>query len=449
MATSTPGPAAPVGRDLLGRAAASGSLVLAVFAVINGVATYGLLVLLARVLGPEEYGWFGVFWSAILTIGFGLLLPVEQETARRIARDPANAPAALRRALTLAGRICAAVATLGVLTVMLLPGSARLDPLAGVAFVSTCLSYAGQFAGRGALAGTGRLRAYATVVLVDALARLLACLGLALGAVRSYAPYAVAVAASALVATVLALTAAHRATHRVAASAESAGAPGAGAPTRRPAPSEPALASAVARLAVGALGMQLLLNGGTVVARTMAAPTEALVAGHLLATMTALRIPVFLLQSMQASYVARVAQQAHAGRSASLRRTLSVLGGLVLTAAVGTVLTAWLAGPEAVRLVFGPSYDLSRAVTVVVAGGVAAYLLGSVGNDLAVALGRHTAVAGAWVAGVAAAAAAYALSPDLVARATVPMIVGSTVAALVLTARVVSAVRPVLREARR
>ena len=74
----------------------------------------------------------------------------------------------------------------------------------------------------------------------------------------------------------------------------------------------------------------------------MAAPTEALVAGHLLATMTALRIPVFLLQSMQASYVVRVAQQAHAGRSASLRRTLSVLGGLVLTAAVGTVLTAWV-----------------------------------------------------------------------------------------------------------
>ena len=89
-------------------------------------------------------------------------------------------------------------------------------------------------------------------------------------------------------------------------------------------------------------------------------------------------------------------------------------------------------GPQAVRLVFGAEYDISRGAATLVALGVAAYLVASVSNDVAVALGEHLRLGLAWATGIASACLVAALVPDLVLRATLPLLVGSVVAAAVL-----------------
>jgi O-antigen/teichoic acid export membrane protein len=187
--------------------------------------------------------------------------------------------------------------------------------------------------------------------------------------------------------------------------------------------------------------MQLLVNSGPLIARADATPSTVEFAGHLLATMTLARVPVFIFQSLQATYLARVTQAAHQRDRARLRRTLTVLAGLVVVVATLTVLAAAAVGPFLVRLIYGESFDIPREAAVLVAVGVALYVLATVANDTNVALGHHPRVALSWLAAVVAGAGTMALTDSLLLRSTLPLIVGSLVAAASLVTGVARTIR--------
>ena len=48
----------------------------------SGLLVNAYLAIIARTISAAEYAYFGAFWSLALVTGFGMFLPIEQETAR-------------------------------------------------------------------------------------------------------------------------------------------------------------------------------------------------------------------------------------------------------------------------------------------------------------------------------------------------------------------------------
>lgn len=387
---------------------------------VSGLATYALLVVVARAVSPVAYSDFSFFWTFVVVVSLGVFLPVEQLTARQISRrlvlGTSSAPA-FRQAVRTGG--VAAVVVLAVLAVAV--GRLGVQD-AGAVVTATVAAVAGfvvQFAARGVLAGHRQLRGYAVVLCVDAGGRALAACVLWAAGVTSAVLYMVAVSASSVACALVGAVLARRAAARAAGGADL---PTAGGALR---------GRETVVLVVAASCMQLLLNSGVLAAGAAEDAAPAL-AGLVLAVLTLVRLPVFVVQAAQAAYVARIAGLHQAGDARGLRRLLLLLAGLVTGVGALTVLGAAVAGPWLVPLLFGEGYDASRTLCVVAGGGIALYLVASVLNDVAVALGAHRAIAVAWPAGVAAAVAVHVLPSDVVLAATLPLLAGAAAAALVL-----------------
>lgn len=403
---------------------------LAAGAAFSGGCTYVLLVVTARAVGPAAYGRFSLFWAAIVITSLGLFLPVEQVIARRSARSDSS-PAALTGLLRSGLRRGAVLAGLAVVVysaLLLVRWGTEAGVLAVLlAFAVASAGFVAQFPARGVLGGRIALREYAAVIAVDAGLRAIAAVSLWLAGVTAVAAYATAVGLSSLACGLVGIALVRRCAWQDVAGGATAGgaAPPAVAPQRI---GREELTGTV----TAALSMQLLLNSAIVVAGLVGTGPDAVLAGHLLAVIMLARLPVFVFQAGQAAYVGRVATRAHAGDLVGLRRLLGRLAALVAAVACLTVVGAAVVGPQAVRLVFGAEYDISRGAATLVALGVAAYLVASVSNDVAVALGEHLRLGLAWATGIASACLVAALVPDLVLRATLPLLVGSVVAAAVL-----------------
>lgn len=382
--------------------------------IVSAAATYVFLIVTARSIGAVDYAAFSVFWAVAVTVGIGLYLPVEQETARRgaaLVGAGEGLGGLMHRSVLTAGMIA------GVSSVGLVIAWSHLrhlfddDPWYALALALASMAYIGQFPLRGLLSSTGQFSAYGAVLGVEGLIRLLLVVGAAIAGVRSPGWFASIVGVAAAVSVIAG----------VAASRD----------LRAAGP--PVVArdywSSVGRLLVGALLTQTLLNGGIVAAKILAAPGEAVLAGHLLAAITVTRIPVFLFQSVQASLLPTMAGHLHAGRSEALDRLLLRLAKAISAVGVVTVVGAALAGPWAVSLLYGSDFVVSRATVTVLGLGAVVFLVAVTTSDIVVALGGHTAVTIAWAAGAGAAGVVMALVPDLALRVTLPLAVGSAVVA--------------------
>lgn len=408
---------------------------LGVGAAVAGPSTYVLLVVVARAVGPTEYSRFSLLWTAVVVASLGAFLPVEQVLARHAARADAEGA---RRLLTGGTRRAAGV---GALTLAVLAAAwvgrwgASGDAAAALAVTAVAVGgFVLQFPARGVLGGTGTLRAYALVLVVDAGGRALAAVALWAAGVTSVWPYAAAVAGSALACGLVGARAASRA--HPAAPAPAPATTGAAAPAAHALPAAPA-ARVLAATIAAALSMQLLLNSAVVVAGAVATGAQAALAGVLLAVVVVARAPVFVFQSLQGAYVGAVARLAHA-RDPGLVRLLGRLGALVGATAAATLAVGALAGPALLRALFGEGYDVDRTTAAVAALGVACYLVASVTNDVAVALGEHRRLVPAWVGGVLVATLTAAVVPDLALRTTLPLVTGSATAAAVLAPAVLA-----------
>ena len=74
----------------------SGTTAIGYGLLINGVATYGFLIIARRALGDDAYGGLAVLWGLVYILGPGLFQPLEQEIARvtadRASRGLGSAP---------------------------------------------------------------------------------------------------------------------------------------------------------------------------------------------------------------------------------------------------------------------------------------------------------------------------------------------------------------------
>ena len=408
----------------------SSRLWIAFGSAISGAATYALLVVVARALSPAHYGEFSFFWAVIVVASIGLYLPMEQLVVRRLARVDPRGPA---RKLTFDAGIRSS-ATVGIVSAIVLGvlwtflrGAAPGESLYVLMLLAGLAGCVIQFPSRGALAASGDFRGYGLVVCIDAVARLVVAVGLWATGVDSPHAFAAAVAGSAILSGVAG---------RVLAGIRLSEVPLLAAPPSPSAVPARFLGREAARLVSAATCMQLLLNSGILIASVVHGP-QASFAGHLVAVLTLARLPIFVAQSLQATYVSKLATHAHLGELVELRRLLKGLALAVAVVDAATLSVAVMIGPELITFIYGEQYVVGRDATVLVALGVVLYLAAAVTNDVAVAIGAFRRVQVAWVAGAIVACGIAVGVDDILLRSTLPLIFGSTVAASVLCGAVV------------
>jgi O-antigen/teichoic acid export membrane protein len=390
----------------------------------SGLLVNAYLAIIARSVTAAEYAYFGAFWSLALVAGFGVFLPIEQETAR-LMQVP-DRPRGLLRAALLTAALLAAVQV--VLVAAAAPWLARAFGGHGVtvvAFGLLCLVSAGQFVVRGALIGMDRMGRYSLIILVDTVLRVTFAGGVALLAADPGSPafaWTLVAAIGLAHAPQLFLLATRRTrlgqvpalgTHTVTV---------------------PEVRRAVAPLLLGSLCAQLLLNGPPVLIPALAQnEVEVTRAGQFLAAFTLARIPLFLVVPLQTALLPTFTTLLHTGDRAALRRILAGLAvGLAALGAAALAL-GYFVGPLLVGLIFGDQYVLGGRDVALLAVGVAGYIGLVLVTQVLVAAVRHRLVAVSWLAGVVVAALILATVPDLLLGAELAFLAGSITGWLVGT----------------
>ena len=398
------------------RTAASGS----VLAVATGLAVYGgasfvFLAIAGRALGDSPgYTALALTWTLLNAVGIGLYMPVEQEGGRAIAGRIALAlPArsALTRVLLYVGGSFVVVGALVALSASWL--SARLFEHRGAfpgllfaALVGMALAYLV----RGVLAGTGRYPRYGVQLTLDGVLRLVGA-----GVVAWSGGGAEVFATVLIVSPVLAsVAAAGRPWKQLDGGWRSEG---------------PALGG-MWHLVAAALVSQALANVGPVAVQMLRGPGDEASAGSLVNALTVARLPLFVFAAIQAVFLPRLAALAARDAGTEFRGTArGVAWGTAALAAVGVV-GAWAVGRPAVRLLFGPTFDMTPAVITVLALSAGLFMIAQVAVQALLAR-RHDALALiGWSSGLAATLAALALPLPLAMRVAGALAIGSAVSAV-------------------
>jgi O-antigen/teichoic acid export membrane protein len=390
----------------------------------SGLLVYAYLAIIARSVSAAEYAYFGAFWSLALVAGFGVFLPIEQETARLMQvpnRPRALLRAALLTALAMAGVQVALVAVASSWLASLFGG----HPVTVVAFALLCLVSAGQFVVRGALIGMDRMDRYAVIMVVDTVLRVVFAAVVALLVADPGSPAfawtLLAAIACAHVPQLYLLATRRTRVGRV---------PRLGPDTITPRD----VRRAVAPLLLGSLCAQLLLNGPPVLVPALAQnELEVTRAGQFLAAFTLARVPLFLVVPLQTALLPMLTGVLHAGDRTALRRVLVRLSaGLAVLGAVALAL-GYLVGPRLVGLIFGDQYVLGGRDVALLAVGVAVHIGLILVTQVLVASARHRLVAWSWLTGVVVAAVVLLLVPDLLLGAELAFLAGSVTGWLVAT----------------
>lgn len=398
---------------------------------LAGVLTFGYLAIVTRALPSVDYGWFGAYWSLTLVVAMGAFQPVEVELARLTHLRGTTRPLPPGSLTTLAG-------VMGGTLLVVLAGAPLLLPALGdepglyAALLAVCVVSAGQFLLRGLLLGRGAYGTHGSVLLLDALLRVLLAAAVAAWLPTSAAtfgwtvPIAVAVAHLPLLVVLL-----RRSAPRPL--------PPAAAPTSRG-----AVARAVGALVVGSLCAQVLLNAAPVLVAGLATPAEQTDAARFIASFALVRLPLFVAVPLQSALIPSLAELDRRGDAPALRRVAGrLLGGGVLLAVTGGLL-GLVVGPALVSLFFGSRYALPAPDMAVLATGTGLSIGLLVASQALVAAARHRDAALAWCTGLAAGAVVFAIVPDLVERAswafTTGCAVAFAVAAVLLLRRATTAV---------
>jgi len=390
----------------------------------SGLLVNAYLAIIARNISAAEYAYFGAFWSLALVAGFGVFLPIEQETARLL--QVPDRPQALLRAALLTALFIAAIQV--ALVACAAPWLARAFGGHGVsvaAFGALCLISSGQFVVRGALVGMDRMDRYALVMVLDTLFRVVFAGAVTLLVDDPGSPtfaWTLVAAVGLAHAPQLFLLATRRVrlgnvpamgTHTVTVGE-----------VRR----------AVAPLLLGSLCAQVLLNGPPVLIPALATnEAEITRAGQFIAAFTLARVPLFLVVPLQTALLPILTRLLHTGDRAALRRVMLHIALGLAGLGVAAVILGYFAGPPLVSLIFGSSYVLGGRDVALLAVGVAAYIGLVLVAQVLVASVRHRLVAWSWLSGVVVAAVIMFTVPDLLLGAELAFLAGSATGWLVGT----------------
>ncbi|MGY0232479.1 polysaccharide biosynthesis protein [Longispora urticae] len=399
------------------RALPAGTIAVGGGLAILGVASYVHIAAAGHRLTTVDMSKVSVVWSIVISLGFGLFLPVEQETGRivaaRAARGDGATPVA-RRAVAVSGSVlavllfCLAIGARPLADALFDGDLGMVAALAG-ALVGAAVSYAT----RGILAGRGRFGAYGIQLGIDGGLRIGLSLALVFADVRSPLAYALVLTVAPVVAVLATLP-------------PTLGALGPGSPQ-----SLGGYARGLGLLTISALAAQTVVNIGVVSAKLLA-PGEAALVAALLSALILARIPIFVFAALQASLLPGLSGLLARGDTAGYHRLLLRATGVVALLGIGGGVPAILLGPWAIRVFFNAPDVLGTADFAILATGTLAYMLALVLAQGAISLHRHREQALVWLLALAVLAAVTFGPGDVRLRVEFAYVASSAVAAVVL-----------------
>jgi O-antigen/teichoic acid export membrane protein len=380
-----------------GRALAGGGLV-SIATAVSGLLTFAFHVLAARSLGVNAYSQIAVLWAVIFVVAVVLFRPLEQTLSRTVAERLARgeeARSVLRTVSLLGVGILIAVGVVsalawGPITQRLFLGNRFMTAM----LVAAIAAYALSYVVRGLVAGVRWFEFYALVLIADAVARIVVAAPLVL--VGSQGLAAIALVAAGFAGAIVPL--------RLRRSALGPALGGRAGPSFR---LGGALAFAGPAGVIAAVD-QLMTNGSPLLVRMFGGADGSKAAGIVFAATMLVRIPAYLFQGLAASLLpnfTRLQALEHLGqfRRSVVRAALVLLGaGVLLTLATAVV------GPRAMRI-FGSDFHAGRSELVLLAGGVALYLVASTLSQALLSLDSGALAAVPWLVSGTLFIAAYAI----------------------------------------
>jgi len=402
----------------------------------TGLVTFAYFSLAAHVLSDEDYGRISLLW-AILFIALSVMYrPVEQLLARTIAARRArglHGGHPLRRPLAIQ------LAFAGLLVALVLALRGRLEEVLGGpelvwVLLAAAVAYAASYFARGLFAGQQRFGLYGGLVFFEAAARVLFPLAVALGLAGGPTAVALGIAAAPVASLLVVPWALRR---------------GGGGGTARPdqVAAVPARAGDDSRFA-GAVSVIQLSEQALLNAAVLLVPAGA-AAGLVFNAFLITRVPLQLFQSVQTSLLPHLAGlEATEGRAAferAIRGTLLAVAGFALAVALGLLAL----GPLVMDLLLPAERSFGRVGLAVVAVGMGFHLAAGTLNQAALARGRASAAAAAWLACAVLFVGWMVLAPvdDDLARAQAGYAAATAVLCLTLWALERSAPRVAARDA--
>jgi O-antigen/teichoic acid export membrane protein len=345
-----------------------GAGILSVGIATTGLVTFAYFSVASHVLGDADYKRISLLWSVLFVTVSVIYRPIEQLLSRTIADrrargldhdHPLRTPLLIQGGFALAFA-AAALALRGPLEDGLFDGSAALYWI----LVAAVLAYAASYFARGWLAGHQWFGLYGGLVLLEASARLLFALAVAVGIAEGQTAVALGMAAAPLLSLVVVPWAFSR---RPAAQ------------ERRRGAGELTVARggrfAVAVLAI-MLAEQTLINAAVITSDLTA--EDAVVAGFVFNVLLIARAPLQLFQAVQGSLLPHLAGlEARAagtgGRDEAdraVRVTVLAIAGFALAVAAGLL----VAGPWAMDVLFDDPETYGRWGLALVALGMGFHL---------------------------------------------------------------------------
>ncbi len=400
----------------------AGTLPVGAGLVVLGVTSYGFLGIAARSLDAVSFAELSVVWTVLFTLGPGVFLPLEQETAKRLVviRQPRSARQLVRRALWISGAMLVVVTALTLVALAFLAD--RLigpDVYLWVAMIAANSVLTLVHCSRGWLAGTDRFGHYGTQLALDGTLRMAGAAVLLAFGCRSVSWFGWVLFGSQLLAVLTTVAHARRSRgHAPAPTEQALAGPDPDVATM------PVLARSIGLLVTATLASQLVINAGPVAVKALAAPTDV-AAGHFLTTLIIARIPLFLFSALQASLLPGLARLVAAGNVAAVVHSLKRLSMLLGLLGLGLSALLAVAGPLVTGLVFGPSYRADRTPLVVLALGCTIYMLSSVLAQALLAVHATASVAIGWWLGVLVFAGCLGVGLSLPLRVSLALLVGA------------------------
>ena len=385
---------------------------------IAGFTSYAFFKVGQLALGKEDFKPIVALWFTTFALVPGFFMPVEQELGRALAH---------RRALGQGGRPVVRrmlPLTIGLATILIVGVAASSSWLTSdmfdghwvvtLALVLSISFYAPMHLARGIASGSGRFVAYGTVMAVDGLVRIMACVLLWQFGVTHVGAYALAVAVSPLVAAGVVFVRGETKTDDGPPATFSEITPNLGWLLL-------GTIMAAALVNAGPLGVDFLANASD------AEKVTAFGNGVLLS-----RVPLFLFQAVQAALLPRLARLAAKGDLEEFRHGFSLLLKVVTAVAVLGTVGSFVLGPPILTMVYEGGLDRRTLTLLALASGM--YMLALAVSQGVIALQGHKFVAVGWLSAMIGFLTVTTFaSDDLFLRVELGLVAGSTVALAVFS----------------
>ncbi len=364
---------------------------------VAGVLIYVFFAIASHSLGSDDYGLIVVLWSAIFLIVSTLFRPVEQLLARTIAElEERQRP--VIHALRVAAGIQLATACAFALIAIILRGSIETELFNGEStyfwvMVGAVLAFSASYYARGYLAGSGRMGAYAGLLVTEGVARLILALSVAIGIADGADPIALSIVLAPVL-SLLVLPLALRRKLEDKAPAQTGRAPGLDVTSDFTLAQGGGFAAAVL---VIMLSEQAILNSGALFVHVNEGPAAA---GFIFNVLMVVRAPVVLFQAVAASLLPHLTRlrsrddlESDSAYRLSMRMTILVIAGF----STATLLGVLAFGPQVMQLAFGDNFEYHRVDLAIVAFGMGFYLASGTLSQSALATGQIRRAAICWV----------------------------------------------------